>query len=123
MDAAYHRAYRVAHRDEINARDRARRARGRVRGDRTIEYAKRPSRAATPLPTLYPETQHGRSVAFWEDELRLDLAQEAVLAEIEGRDPVEAVAVYAARETDWYNHITRDRPHRRVRRATAQARC
>lgn len=51
-----------------------------------------------------PDLQHGTRVAFWEDELRLDLAQEARLAELEGRDPAAAIAVYGARETSWRAH-------------------
>lgn len=40
-------------------------------------------------------------MAFWEDELRMDLAQEAALAELEGRDPAAAVAAYRRRELSW----------------------
>jgi hypothetical protein len=51
-----------------------------------------------------PELQHGTSVAFWEDELRLDLYQERQLAILEGRDPDAAAAAYRARETNWRGH-------------------
>lgn len=76
------------------------------RTDRTEERAKyvRPSRATAsdePLPILYPELQHGKHYAFWDDELRLDLAQERALAILEGYDPDRRVAAYRARETAW----------------------
>jgi hypothetical protein len=48
-----------------------------------------------------PELQRGARVAFWDDELRLDLAQEARLAELEGRDPIAAIAAYRGRELAW----------------------
>jgi len=54
-----------------------------------------------PLPLLYPALQRGARLSFWEDELRLDLAQEWALAECEGRDPEEAARTYLARETAW----------------------
>jgi hypothetical protein len=50
---------------------------------------------------LMPHLQHGTSVSFWEDELRLDLAQEAELAKLEGCCPKEAVRAYRAREMAW----------------------
>ena len=46
----------------------------------------------------------GVRVAFWDDELDADLRQEAALAELEGRDPDEAVKAYAARERSWFHH-------------------
>jgi hypothetical protein len=55
------------------------------------------------LPVLMPGLQHGTSMSYWEDELRLDLAQEAALALIEGRDPRAAVEHYRQREKRWYN--------------------
>ena len=111
MTPEYWRDYRKRNRDKINARDRARRARGRDRGDRSAEYAKRNAERAAarpniePLPVLYPELNHGTSIAFWHDELRMDLAQERILAELEGRDPDEAVRAYTARENAW-DHMT-----------------
>lgn len=57
-----------------------------------------------PLPPLYPSLQHGASVSFWEDELRLDLAQEAWLAALEGVDPQQAVDAYRRREIAWRHH-------------------
>ena len=104
MSAAYHRAYRARRRLSGNP---VRRRPGYVRpprGDRSAEYARRRPRAMPTLPLLMPELQHGARVAFWEDELRLDLAQEARLAELEGRDPVAAIARYRARETSWRAH-------------------
>ncbi len=55
----------------------------------------------TPLPMLYPELNHGGSLAFWEDELRMDLAQERELALLEGLDPVEKIKAYKRREKTW----------------------
>lgn len=57
--------------------------------------------AYEPLLPLMPELQHGRSISFWEDELRLDLAQEAFLALLEGNDPRMAVDAYRQREVLW----------------------
>jgi hypothetical protein len=54
-----------------------------------------------PMPILRPETQHGTRVSFWEDELRLDLEQERVLAALEGQDPDSAVTRYRSREYAW----------------------
>jgi hypothetical protein len=73
--------------------------------DRTEERAKyvRPSRAAEPLPVLRPELQRGGAVAFWEDELRLDLQQERELAKLQNRNPDKAAERYRAREMAWYN--------------------
>ncbi len=106
---AYFRAYRVRRR--LEGRPLRRRA-GYVRPPRDsgAEYARSlelhpPDRHDdSPLPLLMPELQHGRAIAFWEDELRLDLAQERELALLEGRDPVAAVAAYRARETSWRGH-------------------
>jgi hypothetical protein len=55
-----------------------------------------------PLLPLYPELRSGTRLSFWEDELRMDLAQERALAEMEGRDPDEAVRAYRSRERRWY---------------------
>lgn len=54
-----------------------------------------------PLAPLMPGLLHGGSLSFWEDELRLDCAQEASLAALEGRDPAEAVKAYRQRELAW----------------------
>lgn len=95
------RTYRAANRERLNAAQRARRALGRVRGDRSREYSKRASRALPPLGPLFPELVRGQRLSFWEDELRMDLAQEAALARIEGRDEALAVRAYRAREIAW----------------------
>jgi len=109
MPAEYFRAYRVRRREAGNP-IRPRPGYVRHRGDRSAEYAKRNAArlgtgAAGELPLLMPELQVGRRIAFWEDELRLDLAQEARLAELEGRDPAAAIAAYRAREINWLAHI------------------
>lgn len=54
-----------------------------------------------PIGLLMPHLQHGKVYSFWEDELRLDLAQEAALAIVEGRDPIEAMNAYRLRELYW----------------------
>lgn len=109
MPPAYFRAYRARRR--LEGRPLHRRA-GYVRPPRdySAEYAR--SLELHPigrvddsgLPLLMPDLQHGRAVAFWDDELRLDLAQERELALLEGRDPIAAVAAYRARETSWRGH-------------------
>ena len=110
LDPDYFRKYRAAH-PEYAERDRAYRRQRKTRAprpDRTAEYAKRNAQRMTtpyePLPLLYPHLQYGKAVAFWDDELRLDLEQERALAEWEGRDPAEAVRAYRARERNWYEH-------------------
>jgi hypothetical protein len=103
-DPAYWRNWRAAH-PEYRERERLR---AKKRGDRTAEYArrnaKRASRAIPEIPPLYPHLQRGKALSFWEDELRLDLAQERALAVLEGRDPDAAARAYAARETNWQGH-------------------
>jgi hypothetical protein len=105
VDAGYWRDYRSRHRERINAQSRARRALGRVRGDRSREYAKRPSRAIPPLAPLYP--QNGSVLSYWDDELRMDLRQQAALASLEGWDVEEAVRAYRAKETAWHRITVR----------------
>lgn len=108
MPAAYWREYRARRRLSGNP---VRRRAGYIRlRDYGAEYARSlelhpPTSAASPLAVLMPELQRGARVAFWEDELRLDLHQERELALLEGRDPVVAVAAYRARETNWWAHI------------------
>lgn len=106
-DAAYYREYRARRKAEgrpVDAkRDRSRASRSPE--DRRREYAQRASRAAPPLPQLYEELRHGRSLSFWEDELKMDLAQERQLAILEGRDPDAAVKAYKARELNWRGHV------------------
>jgi hypothetical protein len=58
----------------------------------------------SPLPQLYEELRFGAKLSFWEDELKMDLAQERALAEAERFDADEAVRVYRARETSWRYH-------------------
>lgn len=70
------------------------------RRDRGI-YKPRP--LPEPLPILMAHLMHGTRVSFWEDELRLDLAQEEQLALLEGRDPQEAVRQYRSRELYWHS--------------------
>lgn len=99
---AYHAADRLAHPE----REAARRARWKVANPDKVRasgarYAAAHLLDTTPLPALYPELNHGNAIAFWEDELRMDLAQEWVLAELEGRDPVAATNAYRARESAW----------------------
>jgi hypothetical protein len=65
--------------------------------------ARKPRPVEEPFSVLMPVLQHGSHLSFWEDELRLDLAQEDALARIEGRDPAEAVEHYRLREKRWYN--------------------
>ena len=108
MPAEYFRAYRARRRLSGNP---VRRRPGYIRPPRDYqaEYARslelHPSVvAAPPLPILMPELQRGARVAFWEDELKLDLAQEGRLAELEGRDPAAAIAAYRARELSWLAH-------------------
>lgn len=105
-DPAYWRAWRAAH-PEYRRREVERSRRRKLelgRGDRRAEYARRRSRAAadaTPLAPLYPDLVRGAVVSFVRDELRMDLAQERALAELEGRDPDQAVAKYRGREHAW----------------------
>lgn len=103
-DPEYWRKYRAAH-PEYQERERTRlRNRDRTGRDRSKEYAKRPSRALAPLPVLYPDLRRGQVVSFWEDELCMDLAQEAALAALEGADVKERVRAYRAREQNWWAH-------------------
>lgn len=101
MPAAYWRAYRQRRR--LAGRPVHRRP-GYVRHrDYRAEYARKVERhPLTPrVEPLMSTLQRGVRLAFWDDELRLDLAQERSLALLEGRDPERAVAVYRARETAW----------------------
>lgn len=110
-DAAYYRAWRASH-PEYRARQnrlRNERRRRRGRGDRRVEYAQRPSRTLAGLPGLHlghdlfvqarrvvgPQRT---SLDTLHDPLHEDLLSEATLAILEGRNPVEAVQRYGARE-------------------------
>jgi hypothetical protein len=108
--AGYYRKWRAEH-PEYRAREAERAARRRQKGrDRSKEYASRKSRAKAPvepLGVLFPHLVRGARISFWEDELRMDLAQEAELARLEGRDPEQAVKEYSARENThraWVSH-------------------
>ena len=96
------RAYLDAH-PEYAERERARLA-GRDRR-RTARPPERPraSRATPAVPPLYPELNRGAAVAFLEDELRMDLAQERELARLDRRirDVDAHLEAYAARERAW----------------------
>ena len=109
--AAYFRAWRAAH-PEYRARQNRLRNERRSRdgrGDRSVEYATRRSRAMAPMPGLH----HGHTLferareivgprtttlVNLEDPLYDDLVAEATLALIEGRDPADAVRSYGAKE-------------------------
>ena len=110
-DAAYYRAWRAAH-PEYRARQnrlRIERRRRLGRGDRRAEYARRPGRALPSMPGLHighDLFEQARrivgprktSLTQLDDPLHDDLLSEATLAILEGRDPVEAVRRYGARE-------------------------
>ena len=72
---------------------------------RTTEYARRNAArrhaALEPLPPLFPDLAHGSRLSFIEDELRMDLRQEAALAQLEGRSVEAAVQEYKRRERRW----------------------
>ena len=110
-DAAYHRAWRAAHPEYRARQNRLRNERRRRdgRGDRSAESAGRPSRAIPSVPGLH----HGHdlferarrivgprrtTLVTLHDPLYDDLVSEATLALIEGRDPVDAIKAYGARE-------------------------
>ena len=110
-DAAYYRAWRAAH-PEYRARQnrlRSERRRLKGRGDRTAEYARRPSRAIAEVPGMHVGhdlfelarrivgPRRGTLVQLY-DPLYDDLLSEATLALLEGVDPEHAVQRYAAKE-------------------------
>lgn len=105
MPPEWWREYRRRRCEELRAYNRERRQTPKVREQRRASEARRRAKQAVlaqePLPMLYPHLQRGTAVSFWEDELRLDLEQEAALARLEGRCPVEAVRKYRAREAAW----------------------
>ena len=117
-DAAYHRAWRASH-PEYRARQNRLRNERRARngrGDRSAEYARRPSRALPPMPGLHVGHElfeQAREVVGprltnlvqLHDPLYEDLVSEATLAMIEGRDPEDAVRNYGARERA-YGRVT-----------------
>jgi len=106
-DAAYYRAWRAARpdyrkreADRLRARKQAMTPEER-RKDRGV---RKPAARFEPLMPLMPALQHGSAISFWEDELRLDLAQEAHLATLEGIDPRVATATYRRREMAWWRN-------------------
>jgi hypothetical protein len=106
MPPEWWREYRRRNRERLAAQQQERRRRKpRVRdyaAEWRAEVGRRgPQAEVEPLPLLMAHLQHGSRVAFWEDELRLDLAQEEALALLEGRDPAAGVRAYRARETAW----------------------
>lgn len=100
---ASHPAYRARELERTKKRGHPERA---VPGSRSAEYAKRLESKVVPvvplLPDLFPDLVRGGAIIFWNEELNRDLRQEAALAELEGRDPGEAVASYRAREYSWF---------------------
>jgi hypothetical protein len=72
--------------------------RERLGGSRRRSARPRPIAEVEPL---FPQLRHGAKVAFWDEELAMDLEQERALALLEGRDPDEAVKQYRVRETSW----------------------
>ena len=99
------REYRLRRAKELREYNRKRRQQPKVKAQRQASENRRRARirgAQEPLPQLHPELRHGQVLSFWEDELRLDLIQEAALARLEGRDPLEAMKVYRAREMRWH---------------------
>ncbi len=110
-DAAYHRAWRAAHPEYRERQNRLRNERRHRdgRGDRSREYARRPTRAIPQLSSLHlghDLFERAREVVgprrstlvTLQDPLCDDLVSEATLALIEGRDPEAAIRAYRARE-------------------------
>ena len=102
---AAHPAYQARERKRSAQRDRSKE---HLRRDYKAEYAKyrAPVAPDEPLPLLFPDLQKGAVISFWEDELRMDMRQEAFLALLEGRDQNEAIRQYARRELEW-RHLVR----------------
>ena len=119
-DAAWWREYRVAHREHLGEYNRARRKLPEVRAQRhASESRRRLARRAErleeqPIGSPYgngffdeatkligPRPKAG-TVLQWASEADWeDLVEEALLAALEGRDPVEAVRAERARQGDW----------------------
>ena len=112
--AAYFRDWRRAHpeyRTQQNARRNERRRR-LGRGNRTMEYARRSTRALPPMPTLHqghPLFDRARAIVgpdrsgltVLRDTLYDDLISVATLAILQGRDPAEDVRRFRASEFAW----------------------
>lgn len=110
-DAAYFRAWRASHpgyraRQNVLRNERRRRT---GRGDRTVEYQRRRSRAIPDIPGLHlghdlfeqarrVVGQRRTTLIALHDPLHDDLLSEATLALLEGRDPVEAIRRYGSKE-------------------------
>lgn len=109
MPPEWWREYRRRRQEHLREYNRQRRQTPKLKAQRRASEQrrlakKRPPPCPDPLPPLYPSLQVGKYLSFWEDELRLDLAQEAWLAVLEGNDPEEAVARYRRREINWKHH-------------------
>jgi len=105
MSPEWWREYRRRRGESLREYNRDRRKQPKVKAQRHASEARRRAKVGPvdvePVPSLFPELQHGSALSFWEDELRMDLAQEAELARLEGRCPVEAVKQYRGREIAW----------------------
>ncbi|HEX5073356.1 MAG TPA: hypothetical protein VFW03_09125 [Gemmatimonadaceae bacterium] len=105
----YFRAWRLENADaERERRRRWRKANPDMRAAQQRRYRAR--RRVEPLEPLYPELQRGARIAFWDDELRMDLAQEWHLALAAKEDPADAVVRYLKREMRWFR-TTRQLPN------------
>ena len=126
MNAAYHRAWRVAH-PEYRAREVERSRRRRAlhgRGDRSVEYARQRERRAIArrlrsgengsTETVHPLLETARTVALGQvrpDQRSVlfrptfeDAVSEAVVAIMAGEDPVPAVRRFRSTERAWLIH-------------------
>lgn len=103
-DPAYWRKWRAEHPEYRERQTRLKRERRykKGRGDRTKEYQNRPSRAKPRVEPLFPQLRRGVVLSFWNDELKMDLAQERELAILEGKDPEAVCKEYEQRETEWF---------------------
>jgi hypothetical protein len=123
MNAAYHRAWRVAH-PEYRAREVERSRRRRAlhgRGDRTAEYARQRERRALArrlqagengtVEQSHPLLEAARAIALGQvrpDRRSVlfrptyeDAVSEALVAIVAGEDPVPAVLRYLSTERAW----------------------
>lgn len=116
MTAAWWREYRVRRATELRAYNRRRRSEPKVRAQRHASEQRRRSRIRAaelanvvqlrhPLldaaAALVPIRAPGRLLRFRPEMTAEDARSEAVVALIEGRDPVAAVAAFRARERAW----------------------
>jgi hypothetical protein len=113
--AAYYREYRRQHADELREYNRARRARPEVRAQRHAQELRRRARIRASRPAEV-EMRHplldaaaalvvmpppGRVLRFRREVMAEDARSEAVLALVEGRDPLAAVRAFRAVERTW----------------------